>query len=338
MTAKTTPESNSTSVSGLARGGIGGLLMGLANLVPGLSGGTMLLAVGIYPQFIRAIAEVSTLKFRAKSLLLLSSVIGVAFLAIVLLAGQVKGLVIDHRWIMYSLFIGLTLGGVPILLRMLKPISASAIMGVVAGFIAMVLLVILKTGNSNCEVGSNSAAIIMLLIAGIAGGAAMILPGISGGYLLLILGQYVVILGAIETARAAVSDQNWSQLTQAAGVIVPVGIGVLVGVVAVSNLIKVLLDRYPKATLGVLLGLLLGAVVGLWPFQQPVAPIVGDCIKGQLVTEQNQAAFNKEDWRTEVFSPKPGQIAGSLVLILVGLAASIGVAHIGASSPEEISD
>ena len=338
MTAKTTPESNSTSVSGLARGGIGGLLMGLANLVPGLSGGTMLLAVGIYPQFIRAIAEVSTLKFRANSLLLLSSVIGVAFLAIILLAGQVKGLVIDHRWIMYSLFIGLTLGGVPILLRMLKPISASAILGVVAGFIAMVLLVILKTGNSNCEVGSNSAAIIMLLIAGIAGGAAMILPGISGSYLLLILGQYVVILGAIETARAAVSDQNWSQLTEAAGVIVPVGIGVLVGVVGVSNLIKVLLDRYPKATLGVLLGLLLGAVVGLWPFQQPVAPIAGDCIKGQLVTEQNQAAFNKEDWRTEVFSPKSGQIAGSLVLILVGLAASIGVAHIGASSPEEISD
>ncbi|MCH8822422.1 MAG: DUF368 domain-containing protein [Planctomycetes bacterium] len=335
MKVKTSPDSKDLSATTLARGGFGGLLMGLANLVPGLSGGTMLLAVGIYPQFIGAIAEVSKFRFRAKTLLLLGSVIGVAVIAIALLARQVKYLVIYHHWIMYSLFIGLTLGGVPILLRMLKPIGASAILGAIAGFIAMVLLALAQSSGVASEPSSDTAAVAMLVIAGIAGGAAMILPGVSGGYLLLVLGQYIVILGAIETARAAVSDQNWSQLSEAARIIIPVGIGVVVGVVGVSNLIKFLLDRYPKATLGVLLGLLLGAVVGLWPFQQPAAPEVGDYIKGRLITEENKSSIDKEDWRTERFSPKASQIAGCLGLILVGLAASTAVARIGASTGKE---
>jgi len=170
MTVKTIPDSIDISVAEISRGGFGGLLMGLANLVPGLSGGTMLLAVGIYPQFIRAIAEVSTFRFRAKTLLLLGSVIGVAVIAIALLARQVKYLVIHHHWIMYSLFIGLTLGGVPILLQMLKPIGASAILGAVAGFMAMVLLVLAQSGGVASEPSSDTAAIAMLVIAGIAGG------------------------------------------------------------------------------------------------------------------------------------------------------------------------
>jgi len=108
-----------------ARGAIGGTLMGLANLVPGVSGGTMLLAAGVYPAFITAIAEVTTLRFRPRSLVLLGSVVAAAGIVILLMAGAVKGLVRDHRWIMYSLFIGLTLGGVPLLWRMARPATPS---------------------------------------------------------------------------------------------------------------------------------------------------------------------------------------------------------------------
>ena len=93
---------------------LGGLLMGLANLVPGISGGTMLLAVGIYPRFINAISDITTMNFRFTSISILTTVLTTAALAILLLAGFVKGLVISHRWLMYSLFIGLTLGGLPI--------------------------------------------------------------------------------------------------------------------------------------------------------------------------------------------------------------------------------
>ena len=96
-----------------ARGIVGGLLMGLANLVPGISGGTMLLAAGVYPNFISAIAEVTTLRFKARSLVVLATIAGSAGLAILLGAGAMKTLVVEERWMMYSLFIGLTLGGIP---------------------------------------------------------------------------------------------------------------------------------------------------------------------------------------------------------------------------------
>jgi uncharacterized membrane protein len=96
---------------------IGGTLMGLANLVPGISGGTMLLAVGVYPHFINGIAQVSTVTFRATTLLTLACIVGPALLAVLLFAGAISELVVNHRWIMYSIFIGLTLGGVPVTTR-----------------------------------------------------------------------------------------------------------------------------------------------------------------------------------------------------------------------------
>ena len=85
---------------------LGGGLMGLANLVPGISGGTMLLAAGVYPAFISAISEITRLRFRKESVTTLVCVTAAAGLSILLLAGTVKSLVVDYRWIMYS-FVGI---------------------------------------------------------------------------------------------------------------------------------------------------------------------------------------------------------------------------------------
>ena len=105
------------------RGAVGGVLMGLANLVPGISGGTMLLAVGVYPGFITAIAEVTTLKLRPRPVVLLTAVAGTMVLSILLCAGLMRTLVIEQRWVMYSLFIGFTLGGVPLVLKLVGRVT-----------------------------------------------------------------------------------------------------------------------------------------------------------------------------------------------------------------------
>ncbi len=155
--------------------------MGLANLVPGISGGTMLLSTGVYPEFIGAIAEVTTLRFKPRSLILLGSVVGMAALAILLFAGAVKDLVIEQRFIMYSLFIGLTLGGVPIVWKLARPLSTGLVVGGVAGFVVMLLLALGQPGSS----AATGPAYGLLVLSGLAGASAMILPGVSGGYLLL---------------------------------------------------------------------------------------------------------------------------------------------------------
>ncbi len=300
-----------------ARGAIGGVIMGLAMLVPGLSGGTMLLAAGIYPRFIRAVAEISTFRFRVRSIVLLACVGLGAVAAIVTLAGTVKDLVIHHQWIMYSLFIGLTLGGVPLLWSMVKPADSTVVVASIIGILAMVALVVVHGARGASEESTagtgDVAATAMLLLAGVAGGSAMILPGLSGSYLLLVLGQYVVILGAIANAADAATARDWAAAAVTLKVIVPVGVGVIVGIVGVSNVVKLCLDRFPRATLGFLLGLLLGAVVGLWPFQelsQDVMEEAGDAVVAAA-------------------APTPLRLAGALGLVGLGFAASMAVSRLG---------
>jgi putative membrane protein len=313
-----------------ARGILGGVLMGLANLVPGISGGTMLLAAGIYPRFIRAIAEISTFKFRLPSVVVLGAVVVAAALGILLLAGTIKDLVVDQRWIMYSLFIGLTLGGLPVVWRMARPATPALWGGAVAGFAAMAALALAQQSGAG-EAGAAGTGFLLLFVAGLAGASAMILPGVSGGYLLLVLGQYVPILSGIDAFKEALKARDMAAAMEPAlGVVLPVGLGVVAGVVGVSNLLKWLLARYEKATLGVLLGLLLGAVVGLWPFQAGVEPVLGETvIKAQVVTAENVADFDPEDWPVRFFSPTGGQMGSAVGLILAGILITSLVARFG---------
>ncbi len=315
----------------VARCVAGGVFMGLANLVPGISGGTMLLAAGVYRRFIGAVSEVSTLKFRASSLAVIALIGAAALASIALLAGTMKGLVVDHRWVMYSLFIGLTLGGVPILHKLARPIDARAVAGTVAGIALMVGMMFLAPGG-----GSHNSTMGYLLIAGIVGASAMILPGISGAYLLLLLGVYVPILASVDRVKDAVLDAgDFGAALAEWRVIVPVGVGVLIGIAGVSNLLKWLLLRHEKATLGFLLGLVLGSVLGLWPFRVPVEPRTGERIKGVVVTADNHASFAPEDWPMEPFRPAWWQVAASLGLIGAGFGMTMAVAWFGGEKPKK---
>jgi len=311
------------------RAALGGILMGLANLVPGISGGTMLLASGVYTHFVGAIAELSTLKFRLRSIMVLGIVAVAAGLAIVLLAGPVKTLVVERRWIMYSLFIGLTLGGVPVVWKLALPAVRATWWGAAAGFAAMAIISLAQMRGAGES--ADGEGFVMLVIAGLAGASAMILPGVSGGYLLLVLGAYLPVLAGIDAFQSAIRGGDFgAAMDPALGVLLPVGIGVLAGIVGVSNLLQWLLKNRRAATLGVLLGFLVGAVVGLWPFQRSVEPVVGETVvKGQLLTAESLAELEHEDLPTEFFTPTRAQIFGSLGLVLLGLALTTAIARIG---------
>jgi putative membrane protein len=319
----------------LLRSGIGGVLMGLANLVPGISGGTMLLAAGVYPTFINAIAELSTLRFKPRSIIAIGAIAGSAAVAILLLAGTMKSLVVDQRWIMYSLFIGLTLGGVPLVWKLAKPATPGLWVGAAGAFVMMVIMGLGGGGGR-----ADEADFLLLLLSGVAGASAMILPGISGGYLLLLLGQYEPILGGIESLKLGLlgvdgGGSDMDLVMEAMKIVIPVGIGVVIGVVGVSNLLRVLLDRFEKPTLGILLGLLLGSVVGLYPFQVPVRPDAGFVHRGTLLDAAAIAELKPKYWPLERFAPGAGQLAGSAGLVLAGLGATLLVARIGGHGDDE---
>ncbi len=193
----------------------------------------------------------------------------------------------------------------------------------------MVALSLLETGSSSAApLGARSYA--LLFVAGLAAASAMILPGLSGAYLLLVLGQYVTILGALDEIRAGLGAGDSEQVAGAMEVVIPVGLGVCVGVVGVSNAVKYLLARFERATLGVLLGLLMGAVVGLWPFREALEPVLGDVVGGvELTSPVMVGEVEPQDFKTETFRPSLGQLAGSLGLVVLGFLISSIVSRLG---------
>lgn len=285
---------------------VGGGLMGLANLVPGVSGGTMLLAAGIYPRCIEAIAKVTTLRLDREAVGLLAAVSVSAGLVVLLLAGTVKGLVLEHRWVMYSIFLGSTLGGVPVLWKLIGGPDWRSWLGAVGGLALMAATRLVPDGADAAQ----ASQIPILFLAGLGAFAAMLLPGLSGSYLLLLSGQYVPVLGAVDGIKEALVGGAGSQASAvltSASVLAPFATGCLAALVGVSSLIRFLLHRYRSPMLGFLLGLLAGAVLGLWPFENDASALV---------------------------VPSSGQAAAAASLAIAGFCVTLGVARLAPAEKE----
>ena len=311
----------------------GGVLMGLANLVPGVSGGTMLLAAGVYRPFIEGVASLTTLRPQRSELRVLGVVGVAAAFSILLLAGTVKGWVVDHRWLMYSLFIGLTLGGVPVLRAEMPRTSRATWAGLSLGLVCMIVLALLQ-GQGLSVGGSHHAGVGWMFLAGVVGAGAMVMPGVSGAYLLLLMGVYVPVLAGIDLFKEGLlggdAELVWSAMAEVG---VPVGLGVLVGVAVVSRGMRSLLMRYGAATHGMLMGLLLGAVFGLWPFQEGVPPQAGDLLKGTVLTAAEAAAVGPDDWATVFFMPDWTQVGLAGTCVVLGMVLTTLVARLKAREP-----
>lgn len=243
---------------------VGGFLMGLANLVPGISGGTIILAIGLYDRFIRAVADVTSLRWSRSTLLFLTLLMTGAVLAVAAFSGLAVGFVRDQRWVAYSLFVGMTLGGVPLLVRLCRPWRPGVFFGLALGLGVMLAQALDLFSIRLPE------TLPFLVLGGALGASSMVLPGISGAYVLLLLGLYELVIGSM--SPSAIRDDPSGSLR----ILLPVLVGAGLGVGLLSNLLRWLLARYSAPVHGALLGLLLGSVLGLYPFRNPTNPELAD--------------------------------------------------------------
>ncbi len=317
---------------------LGGFLMGLANLVPGVSGGTMILAIGLYDRFIGAVAELTSLRW-SRGLFAFLAVLGIGLVvALVGFSGPAVYLVGEYRWAMYSLFIGMTLGGVPQLTGQCRPVGAGVLLAALGGFLFMALLTFGLRADSIPHTWP------VLALVGAFAASSMILPGVSGSLILLIFGMYEVVIGSLSGAELRANPVACLK------VLAPVVVGAGLGIGLLSNALKALLARFPRPSHGALLGLLCGAVLGLWPFQDSVHPelahkptrkAVEMLVTGSSLEEAREATGAALDeaeaerltemWagkspgdlrklgRTlESFRPGAVQVGGAILLLLLG--------------------
>jgi len=249
-----------------------GMLMGAADLVPGVSGGTLALITGIYKELLDSINKVSlnNLKLvREKGIKatwkkingpFLLSVFGGIITSILLLSRLLEWLIENEPLALWSFFFGLLIASIIYLFKSELSFSILNILYLAAGTLISFLVTQLNGGE-------NYTSLWYLFLSGFIGISAMILPGLSGAYILVIMGVYKTILSNVRIAQDLVVDFNQTQFLKTASVLGIFILGILIGLKVFSKFLSWLLKNYPERSIAVLVGLMIGALHKVWPWQ-----------------------------------------------------------------------
>ena len=241
-----------------------GMLIGIANIIPGVSGGTMAVSMGIYDRLISCISHPFK-DFKNNVLFLIPIVLGMG-LAIVASAFGIDYLFETFPLQTNLLFIGLILGSLPAIYKKVK--SATMRLGHIAAAIFFFSLVVgmamLNGANGNyVQLEVTFIALVKLFLIGVLASATMVIPGVSGSMMLLLLGYYNPILDTIKEFFTAVIGLNFEALLAAMLILVPFGIGVLVGMVGIAKIIEVIFARFPLYAYWAIIGLLFASPIAI---------------------------------------------------------------------------
>ncbi len=249
---------------------IKGMLIGVANIIPGVSGGTMMVSMGVYEKIIGVVNNL--FKDIKKSILTLLP-LGIGML----LGIAVFSFIIPWCLEVYPLptslcFIGLILGGVPAIIKPTKEslhkegksISLSHIIAFVFFFaLAVGMAVMNETQTTSANFDLNIGFMITIFLVGVVAAATMVIPGVSGSLVLMILGFYAGIMSSISGFISSVLAFDWAQIFYYVGVLAPFGIGVIVGIFAVAKLIEFLFAKFPSVTYSGILGLIVASPIAI---------------------------------------------------------------------------
>lgn len=242
-----------------------GVVMGAADVVPGVSGGTIAFITGIYTRLLTALKTLHPLSlvilykqgffvfWRAiDGRFLFTLFVGIAF-SILSLAKVIHYTLAVYPIPVWSFFFGLVLASILYLVRQVKQWHSPQVMAIIIGTLIAVLISILRPAQLPDTWW-------MVMISGFVAICAMILPGISGSFILLLMGMYNVFIQAL-------SDVNLV-------LIASFGVGCIGGLITFSHILSYLLTRYYSAMMALLTGFLLGSLNVLWPWKQVLETII----------------------------------------------------------------
>lgn len=255
---------------------IKGFFIGIANIIPGVSGGTLAITMGIYEDLIEAISHFFK-KLKKNIKFLIPVVIG-AGLAIVLGSRVIEWGLDNFTLPTILFFAGLILGGLPMLFgRAKKRVKPLYMLVFLLTFASVMGITFLQGGN---EVSFESISIWgygKLFLVGIVAAATMIIPGISGSFMLMVMGYYEPILRVINEFTA------FKNLGHNLLILVPFGLGVLIGIVAIAKIIEYLFKKYEVPTYYGIIGFVLASLVGIFTNASGLTFSAGQIIAGTLL-------------------------------------------------------
>lgn len=238
-----------------------GFAMGTSDLVPGVSGGTIALLLGIYNQFIASISGIFSRRFWPSFTFLIPIIIGM-LLAMGSLSNLFNYLLSQHHIPTMFFFGGLIIGIVPYLLKISNyktSFTTKHYMMVIAGIAILIVITLMNNGDKHAgeTLTLLTGLIIKYFIAGMCASSAMLLPGISGSFMLLVFGVY----GTVMLAISEVVKLNFTGLP----ILLAVGFGVLAGFIISSKIIQYFLTHHKLMTFALIIGFVVGSLFAVFP-------------------------------------------------------------------------
>ena len=238
-----------------------GIAIGIANIIPGVSGGTMMVSMGIYDKIIGSINGIFK-DFKKSILTLLPYIIGM-LIGILGLAHPIKWGLSVHPLPTAFLFVGLIVGSIPMIVGEMKN-EKTGPFGIVL-FVIFFGLIILQqaTAGENAAVFTASFGdILKMVLLGVIASATMVIPGVSGSMMLMLLGYYGVVTGALTGL--------FRDFGNSIAVLLPFAVGLVLGIFGVSKLIEMLLKKYKGLTYCAILGLVAASPIAIvWTAFRP---------------------------------------------------------------------
>lgn len=237
-----------------------GMVIGIANIIPGVSGGTMMVAMGIYDKLIHCITHLfSEFKKSVKFVL----PIGIGMVLGIVLLSQLIGLMFAHFPIQTNLlFIGLILGGLPAIYANVKGQTIRP--GHIGAFLVFFCLVVGMAAVGEVDkAGSvltfNALNCVILFLVGVIAAATMVIPGVSGSMVLMLLGYYNSIIDTINQVVNSLIDFDINGMIQGALILIPFGIGVVIGIFAIAKLVEIIFKKFPHYAYWAIIGLIVAS-------------------------------------------------------------------------------
>ncbi len=228
-----------------------GLIVGASMLVPGVSGGSMAMILGIYDKLVRAVS--SFFKNILGNVIFLGTFVLGAGIGMILFASPLGKLTENYNMIMMYFFMGAVAGGIPLIYKSSKvqKVTSKEIFYIFIGALITLLINFIPEGIFDFTGGLTLGSLGMLALGGIVIAIALILPGISVSYMLLVLGMYTETMNAIKNLYFPY--------------LIPLALGVLLGVALTTRILETTMNKYPEKTYLIILGFIIGSVVMVFP-------------------------------------------------------------------------
>lgn len=241
-----------------------GMVIGLSNVIPGVSGGTMMVAMGLYDRLIHAITHIRK-EFKESLKLLLPIVLGMG-IAVVAFAKLVEFLLTAYPIQTNFAFCGLIAGSLPFILKKVKghSVTVDKLIPFLVFFVLVIGMALLgESGGKTADVTFGFVNVLKLFGTGIVAAATMVVPGVSGSMMLMLLGYYDVIIKTVNVCVESLVSFDMAKLLEAVGVLAPFGIGVLVGIGVIAKLIEYIFAKAEIHAYYAIIGLILASPIAI---------------------------------------------------------------------------